>query len=58
MNGIGIIVFIFLGLIFNGLGMYIADTMLLGDLLHPSGIGFIVGIAAITISDVIGQIAE
>ena len=58
MNGIGIVVFIFLGLIFNGLGMYVADTMLLGDLLHPSGIGFIAGIAAISISDIIGQIAE
>ena len=58
MNLIVRVVFIFLGLIFNGLGMYVADTMLLGDLLHPSGIGFIAGIAAISISDIIGQIAE
>ena len=58
MNGIGIIVFIFLGLIFNGLGLYVSEKMMLDGLLHPSSIGFIAGIAAITISDVIGQILE
>lgn len=56
MNKTGIIVFIFLGLIFNAAGMYISDTLISDTFLHPSGIGFIAGVVAMSISDVIGEI--
>ena len=58
MNKSGFIVFIFLGLILNASGMYISDMLIPNKLLHPSAIGFIAGVAAVCLSDFMGEVIE
>jgi hypothetical protein len=52
-----LIIFFIIALICNGTGLIISDTVLNG-LFHPSGIGFVFGVIAIVVSDVLSEVLQ
>ena len=52
-----LIIFFVVALICNCTGMVASDTVL-DDLFHPSGIGFIFGVIAMVVSDILSEVLQ
>ena len=52
-----LIIFFIIALVCNGSGMVVSDTVLNG-LFHPSAIGFIFGVIAMVVSDILSEVLQ